>query len=64
MELELSLRRYKPRWCDERLFAWLQWFRRLGTLYEDHVETFLGMDERLLVPQCHHEIDLGRAAGG
>ena len=33
----------KRRWCVERLFAWLQWFRRLVTRYEYHVENFLGM---------------------
>jgi hypothetical protein len=31
-----KLRRYKRRWCVERLFAWLQWFRRLVTRYEYH----------------------------
>lgn len=38
-----KLRRYKRRWSVERLFAWLQWFRRLVTRYEYHVENFLGM---------------------
>ena len=38
-----ELRRYKRRWCVERLFAWLQWFRRLVTRYEYHIENFLGM---------------------
>ena len=37
------LRRYKRRWAVERLFAWLQWFRRLVTRYELHAENFLGM---------------------
>ena len=37
------MRRYKRRWCVERLFAWLQWFRRLVTRYECHIENFLGM---------------------
>ena len=37
------LRRYKRRWRVERLFAWLQWFRRLVTRYEYHIENFLGM---------------------
>jgi len=37
------LRRYKRRWAVERLFAWLQWFRRLVTRYELHVENFRGM---------------------
>jgi transposase len=38
-----KLRRYQRRWYIERLFAWLQWFRRLVTRYEYHIETFLGM---------------------
>lgn len=38
-----KLRRYKRRWRAERLFAWLQWFRRLVTRYEYHIENFLGM---------------------
>jgi transposase len=37
------LRRYRKRWAVERLFAWLQWFRRLVTRYEFHAENFLGM---------------------
>ena len=36
------LRRYKRRWKIERLFAWLQNFRRLGTRFEYHVLNFLG----------------------
>ena len=39
----LRHRRYKGRWSVERLFAWLQWFRRLVTRYECHIENFLGM---------------------
>jgi transposase len=38
-----KLRRYQRSWCVERLFAWLQWFRRLVTRYEYHIENFLGM---------------------
>jgi len=38
-----SLRRYRRRWTVERFFAWLQWFRRLVTRYEYHIENFLGM---------------------
>ena len=38
-----KLRRYKRRWCVKRLLAWLQWFRRLVTRYEYHIENFLGM---------------------
>ena len=37
------LRRYKRRWKVERLFAWLQNFRRLVVRYEFHPENFLGM---------------------
>jgi transposase len=36
------LRRYKRRWRVERLFAWLQNFRRLVTRYEYHARNFLG----------------------
>lgn len=36
------LRRYRRRWKVERLFAWLQSFRRLVTRYEYHAENFLG----------------------
>ncbi len=36
------LRRYTRRWKIERLFAWLQNFRRLVTRYEYHFENFLG----------------------
>ncbi len=36
------LRRYKRRWKVERLFAWLQNFRRLVTRYEYHALNFLG----------------------
>jgi transposase len=38
-----KLRRYKRRWKVERLFAWLQNFRRLVVRYEYHAENFLGM---------------------
>jgi IS4 transposase len=37
------LRRYKKRWKIERLFAWLQNFRRLVVRYEYHLENFLAM---------------------
>ena len=37
------LRRYRRRWTVERLFAWLQVFRRLVTRYEYHIDNFLGM---------------------
>jgi transposase len=36
------LRRYKRRWKVERLFAWLQNYRRLVVRYERHAENFLG----------------------
>ncbi len=36
------LRRYKHRWKVERLFAWLQNYRRLITRHERHAENFLG----------------------
>jgi len=36
------LRRYRRRWKIERLFAWLQNFRRL-VLHERYAENFLGM---------------------
>jgi len=35
------LRRYKRRWKIERLFAWLQNFRRLVVRYEYHLHNFL-----------------------
>lgn len=38
-----SLRRYRKRWKVERLFAWLQNFRRLVVRYEYHLKNFLGM---------------------
>lgn len=37
------LRRYCRRWKVERLFAWLQNFRRLVVRYEFHAENFLAM---------------------
>jgi transposase len=36
------LRRCRRRWKIERLFAWLQNFRRIVTRYEYHVENFIG----------------------
>ncbi|WP_211365283.1 IS5 family transposase [Polyangium fumosum] len=36
------LRRYKRRWKVERLFAWLQSFRRIVVRYERHTENFRG----------------------
>lgn len=37
-----ALRRYKRRWKVERLFAWLQNFRRILVRYEYHDENYLG----------------------
>jgi transposase len=37
------LRRYVRRWKVERLFAWLQNFRRLVVRWEYHLSNFLGM---------------------
>lgn len=36
------LRRYKRRWKIERLFAWLQNFRRLVTRYEYKLSNYMG----------------------
>jgi transposase len=36
------LRRYRRRWKVERLFAWMQNYRRLVTRWEYLVENFLG----------------------
>jgi transposase len=38
-----ALRRYRKRWKIERLFTWLQNFRRLVVRYEYHLENFLAM---------------------
>jgi len=37
------LRRYTRRWKIERLFAWLQSFRRLTVRWEHSLENFVGM---------------------
>ena len=37
-----NLRRYKRRWKVERLFAWLQNFRRILVRYEYHDDNYLG----------------------
>jgi transposase len=37
-----KLRRYKRRWKVERLFAWLQNYRRVVVRYEYHLDNFLG----------------------
>jgi len=38
-----TLRRYGKRWKVERLFAWLQNFRRLVVRYEYHLRNFVSM---------------------
>ncbi len=38
-----KLRPYRHRWKVERLFAWLQNFRRIVVRYEYHADNFLGM---------------------
>jgi transposase len=35
-------RRYRRRWKVERIFAWMQNYRRLVTRWEYHIENFLG----------------------
>lgn len=37
-----TLRKYKKRWKVERLFAWIQNYRRCVTRYEYYEENFLG----------------------
>ena len=37
------LRHYRRRWKIERLFAWVQNFRRLVVRYERYAENFLGL---------------------
>jgi transposase len=37
-----KLRRYKRRWKIERLFAWLQNFRRIAMRFDVHDENYLG----------------------
>jgi len=37
------LRRVRRRWKVERLFAWLQYFRRILTRWERYAENYLGM---------------------
>jgi hypothetical protein len=40
-----KLRRYKRRWSIERVFAWLENFRRLVVRSEYKDENFLGMEQ-------------------
>ena len=42
-----SLRRYRRRWKIERLFGWLQNFRRLVTRYEHSLDNYSGAPSRL-----------------
>ena len=37
-----TLRRYVRRWKIERLFAWIQNYRRVNTRYDWHIENYLG----------------------
>ena len=48
------LRRYRRRWKVERLFAWLQNYRRIVTRYERHFENFLSF------PATRHLHDPGQ----
>jgi transposase len=49
------LRRSKRRWKVERLFAWLQNYRRLVVRYERYAENFLGFLHLgcILILVCH-----------
>jgi len=40
---ERTLRRYRKRWKIERLFAWLQNYRRINVRWERHIQNFLAM---------------------
>ena len=53
------LRRYRNRWKIERLFAWLQNFRRLIVRYERYAENFLGMLYLSHVPELAVMIEPG-----
>ena len=50
-----QLRRYCRRWKIERLFAWLQNFRRLVTRYERHADQFLALVQLrcIVLRGCH-----------
>lgn len=37
-----KLRRYRKRWIVERTIGWIGWFRRLGTRYDRHIESYAG----------------------
>jgi len=57
------MRRYRRRWKIERLFAWLQNFRRLVVRYERYAENFLGMlhlaSSLILLRHCRVEDERG-----
>lgn len=53
------LRRYRRRWKIERLFAWLQNFRRLVIHYERYAENFLGMATLVAVLSCCDVYEMG-----
>jgi transposase len=48
-------RRINRRWKVERLFAWMQNYRRLVTRWEYHIENFFGFVHLacLLIPATH-----------
>jgi transposase len=51
-----KLRRYRRRWKVERLFSWLQNFRRLIVRYEYQTENFLGfvhLGSILILLRCY-----------
>lgn len=51
-----KLRRYKRRWKVERLFAWLQNYRRILVRHERYLRNYLGFVQlgsiRILLRQC------------
>ena len=47
-----SLRRYRRRWKVERLFAWLQAFRRVETRYDRYDENFLAFVQLAAIVIC------------
>jgi transposase len=49
------LRRYRRRWKVERIFAWMQNYRRLVTRWEYHIENFLGFVQ-LACLLCYSDI--------
>jgi transposase len=47
-----TLRRYKRRWKVERLFAWLQSFRRVETRYNINDENYLAFVQLAAIIIC------------